>query len=75
MAVKTVKLTAAEKVLAAYTKNSSALDTREKDIIERYYGFGNYTRTTLEEIAPMYQITRERVRQVKHMAVQKLLAK
>lgn len=65
--------TQAEKVYEAFIKNEKLLDDREKDILIKYYGFGPNTRHTLEEIAKGYKITRERVRQVKHYAIKKII--
>ena len=47
------------------------LTDREKDILHRYFGF-NGTSETLEEIAKDYNISRERVRQIKNKALLKL---
>ena len=48
-----------------------SLDTREKEIIERYYGL-NYTPQTLQEIGEIFNLTKERVRQIKEKALRKL---
>ena len=64
--------TAAQEILENYLKNGGCLDDREKDIIEKYYGFGTNTRHTLEEIAKEYKVTRERIRQIKHYATKKI---
>lgn len=68
---KTAK-TAAEKVYEAFNKNGGLLDEREKDILIKYYGFGENTRHTLEEIAKSYKLTRERIRQIKHYSIKKI---
>lgn len=72
MAKEVKNITAAERVLTIYTKNFNVLDKREQEIIEKYYGFGSYSRHTLEEIAVELKMTRERVRQIKYDSIQKL---
>lgn len=47
------------------------LDDREKVIIEDYYGLSGNTRT-LEDIGNDFQLTKERVRQIKEKALRKL---
>jgi RNA polymerase primary sigma factor len=47
------------------------LDDREKIIIEDYYGLSGNTRT-LEDIGNDFQLTKERVRQIKEKALRKL---
>ncbi len=64
--------TKAAEVYKYYTHGLGLLDPREKDIIERYYGFGGNMRHTLEEIAKHYKVTRERIRQIKHYAIKKI---
>ncbi len=48
------------------------LDERERKIIMLYFGFGTGKSHTLEEIGDKYELTRERVRQVKEKAIRKL---
>lgn len=48
------------------------LSTREREIIQMYFGIG-YERThTLEEISDRFKLTRERIRQIKKAALRKL---
>jgi RNA polymerase primary sigma factor len=48
------------------------LSEREQDILKLYYGI-DYERThTLEEISDKFKLTRERIRQIKKMALKKL---
>jgi RNA polymerase primary sigma factor len=47
------------------------LDTREKTIIEDYFGISGQNRT-LEEIGNEFNLTKERVRQIKEKALRKL---
>jgi RNA polymerase primary sigma factor len=51
-----------------------ALDTltpREKDIIRMFFGIGEQEKT-LEEIGDKFNLTRERVRQIKEKAIRRL---
>lgn len=51
----------------------SILDTREKDIIESYYGVNRDSEPmTLEAIGEKYGLTKERIRQIKEKAIRKL---
>lgn len=52
-----------------------SLMKREKDIIERYYGIGGKVRHTLAELGELYQLTRERIRQIKALGLRKLKIK
>jgi RNA polymerase primary sigma factor len=47
------------------------LDDREKVIIEDYFGISGQNRT-LEEIGGQFNLTKERVRQIKEKALRKL---
>jgi RNA polymerase primary sigma factor len=47
------------------------LPPREKEIIKLYFGIGN-EQSTLESIAQRFQLTRERVRQIKAKAIMRL---
>jgi RNA polymerase primary sigma factor len=49
----------------------STLSTREKEILQRFYGIGT-REMTLEEIGDEYGLTRERVRQIKEKALRGL---
>lgn len=53
----------------------SNLDSREKDIVKLHFGIGYSTSHTLSEIGDKYNITRERVRQIRHKALLKLQKK
>ena len=52
-------------------KLMNSLDARETEIVERYYGL-NYTPHTLQEIGEIFNLTKERVRQIKEKAIRKL---
>lgn len=45
------------------------LSTREREIICMYYGLMNYPKMTLEEIGEYFELTRERVRQIKDKTI------
>ena len=49
----------------------STLSEREKDIIQMFFGIGGQE-MTLEEIGDQFNLTRERVRQIKEKAIRKL---
>ena len=52
-----------------------ALDTlspREADVVRLYYGIGEQPSMTLEEIGSTFDLTRERVRQIREKAIRKL---
>lgn len=50
----------------------STLTTREADVIKSYFGLNHDAAMTLEEIAERYNLTRERVRQIKEKATRRL---
>lgn len=50
----------------------SRLNDKEKDIIKRRFGLDSYDKQTLEEIGQHYGITRERVRQIENLSINKL---
>jgi RNA polymerase primary sigma factor len=50
----------------------SVLDKREAEVIRLSYGIGNNQKATLEEIGDRFNLTRERIRQIKEKALRKL---
>jgi RNA polymerase primary sigma factor len=50
----------------------ATLSPRESDVLQLYYGLNDNGSMTLEEIGERYQLTRERVRQIKEKATRKL---
>jgi RNA polymerase primary sigma factor len=48
------------------------LDAREREILERRFGMSNLEEETLEQVGRRFGITRERVRQIQKIALQKL---
>ena len=53
----------------------AGLNPREAEITRLYFGIGRETPMTLEEIGQEYELTRERVRQIKEKALRKLRQK
>ena len=49
-----------------------ALSDRERDVVKLYFGIGEETAYTLEEIGIRFNLTRERVRQIKEKALKRL---
>ncbi|MCR4261115.1 MAG: hypothetical protein NUV96_02185 [Candidatus Colwellbacteria bacterium] len=62
----------AEIIEAAYKQFKALLTPREKEVLTRYYGIPPHVRHSLAEIGEMYQVTRERIRQIKVEALKKL---
>lgn len=57
------------------TEINRVLDTlspREADVVRLYYGIGEQPSMTLEEIGSTFDLTRERVRQIREKAIRKL---
>jgi RNA polymerase primary sigma factor len=50
----------------------SILSPREIEVLSSYYGLNGNQALTLEEIGDMYDLTRERVRQIKERAIRRL---
>jgi len=50
----------------------STLTPREADILRLYYGLNDAVPLSLDEIADKYELTRERVRQIKEKAIKRL---
>jgi RNA polymerase primary sigma factor len=65
----------AKRVQEAYNKLKEKLTTREKDVLVRYYGIGKQVRHSLYDIGARYNVTRERIRQIKAEALRKLKIK
>jgi len=48
------------------------LTPREADVVNLYFGLGEHQPMTLEEIGETFDLTRERVRQIKEKAIRRL---
>lgn len=64
-----------EHVQDAFKKHGDVLTEQEKVVLMRFYGLGSEVRHTLAEIGEEYQLTRERIRQIKAGALKKIKIK
>lgn len=53
-------------------RSLATLSEKERDVINMYYGIGTNHEFTLEEIGAEFDLTRERVRQIKEKAIRRL---
>ncbi len=53
-------------------RSLATLQNKERDVVNLYYGIGENHSFTLEEIGLKFDLTRERVRQIKEKAIRKL---
>lgn len=53
-------------------RSLATLSTRESDIVKLYYGLGGEPPYSLEEIGKLFNLTRERVRQIKEKSIKRL---
>ena len=53
-------------------KTLESLSEREKEVVRLYFGIGEETSHTLEEIGQRFNLTRERARQIKEKALRRL---
>lgn len=62
-----------KRVKEELNKTLSVLDKRERDIIESYFGINTeHSGMTLDDIGDRYELTKERIRQIKEKAIRKL---
>jgi RNA polymerase sigma factor, sigma-70 family len=61
----------AESLQAEIKQALRILNERERNVIEAFFGIGG-PELTLEEIGEKYDLTRERVRQIKEKAIRRL---
>ena len=52
----------------------NSLDPKSRDIIKLYFGIGYSYPRSMEEIGHKYQLTKERVRQIKEKSIRKIKA-
>lgn len=62
----------AEVIEEAYKQFKAKLTPREKEVLTKYYGLDREVRHSLKEIGGVYGVTRERIRQIKVIGLQKL---
>ena len=65
----------AERIEKAFKQLKATLTSREKEVIAKYYGIEKEVRHTLQELGNMYGVTRERIRQIKAGALEKMKIK
>jgi RNA polymerase primary sigma factor len=53
-------------------RSLATLSDREKDVVMLFFGIGKKHGLTLEEIGSKFDLTRERVRQIKEKAIRRL---
>jgi RNA polymerase primary sigma factor len=53
-------------------RSLSTLTERERDVVKLFFGIGCQHGLTLEEIGAKFDLTRERVRQIKEKAIRRL---
>jgi RNA polymerase primary sigma factor len=61
-----------ESLLQEINRSLSTLTERESEVVKLFYGIGLNHGLTLEEIGLKYDLTRERVRQIKEKAIRRL---
>ena len=61
-----------ESLLREIERSLSTLTERERDVIRLFFGIGMQHGLTLEEIGAKFDLTRERVRQIKEKAIRRL---
>jgi RNA polymerase primary sigma factor len=62
----------AESLIQEVQRSLATLTTREAEVISLYFGLNRKESLTLEEIGDKFNITRERVRQIKESATRRL---
>lgn len=61
-----------ESLIKEIERSLTTLSEREREVIKLFYGIGRKQGMTLDEIGAMYDLTRERVRQLKEKAIRRL---
>ncbi len=62
----------AESLVKEVQRSLTSLSTREAEVINLYFGLNHHQPMTLEEIGDKFNLTRERVRQIKEKATSRL---
>jgi RNA polymerase primary sigma factor len=61
-----------ESLRAEINRSLATLTDRESEVIKMFYGIDGYREISLEEIGAKFDLTRERVRQIKEKAIRRL---
>ena len=61
-----------ESLRAEINRSLATLTDRESEVIKMFYGIDGYREISLEEIGTKFDLTRERVRQIKEKAIKRL---
>ncbi len=64
--------TSLKEFLEIYLGKLSNLTTKEQEIVTMYFGLADQEKVSMEDIAKMYDLQRERVRQIKEKALRRL---
>lgn len=59
-------------VAQALTKHGGRLSQKESSVLHKYYGLSDEYRHTLAELGAVYGVSRERIRQIKASALEKI---
>ena len=59
-------------VYQSFNDQNGVISPREKDVVMLFFGIGKKHGLTLEEIGSKFDLTRERVRQIKEKAIRRL---
>lgn len=70
--VKTDSILMHESLVQEIERSLTTLSEREREVIRLFYGIGKKQGLTLDEIAAIFDLTRERVRQLKEKAIRRL---
>ena len=62
----------AESLVQEVQRSLATLSAREADVLSLYFGLNRQESMTLEEIGDRFDLTRERVRQIKEKATRRL---
>lgn len=71
-AAKTDSILMQESLVTEIERSLTTLSEREREVVRLYYGIGLKQGLTLDEIGSLFDLTRERVRQLKEKAIRRL---